>query len=105
MGLQRHWGHAIFVFVKDHFGYLESFLDNPGMPVMFKHAKGPDFVSRLSGQLLNADIAESQGWSRENSPRLEEGTRWLLGEDEEREGRRGKGEEKGGKEEVGEKAL
>ncbi|KAF9761929.1 hypothetical protein IL306_003620 [Fusarium sp. DS 682] len=46
-------GRAIFVFIDGNMGHFEGFLDNSDMPDIFKHAKGPDFVSRLSGHVAN----------------------------------------------------
>ena len=46
-------GQAIFVFIEGNMGHFESFLNNPDISDVFKHAKGPDFVSRLSGQFAN----------------------------------------------------
>ncbi|KAK1756201.1 hypothetical protein QBC47DRAFT_451791 [Echria macrotheca] len=54
-------GHAIFVFIEGNMGHFESFLDNPDMPDVFKHAKGPDFVSRLSGQVMNGSVTAGRG--------------------------------------------
>jgi len=59
-------GHAIFVFIEGNMGHFESFLDNPDMPDVFKHAKGPDFVSRLSGQVANG--SETAGGGAGNTP-------------------------------------
>jgi len=47
-------GRAIFVFIEGNMGHFEGFLDNPDMPDIFRNAKGPDFVSRLSGQVANS---------------------------------------------------
>lgn len=46
-------GRAIFVFIEGDMGHFDGFLDYPDMLDLFKHAKGPDFVSRLSGQVDN----------------------------------------------------